>query len=86
VKRHSIGATGVDSIIGPGGAGMNLNNIKICTRCGLRYDWRKSASSLLKMTYCSSLCESADLGFTVDALLQARRAERPAAEPVSPLV
>lgn len=76
----------MDRIIGPGGAGMNLDNIKVCARCGVRYDWRKSASSTLKMTYCSSLCESADLGFTVDALLRARRAQRPEPEPVSPTV
>lgn len=56
--------------IGPGALGMNLDNIKVCARCGLRYDWRKSPSSTLKMTYCGSLCERADLGFTVDALLQ----------------
>jgi len=54
---------------------MQLSNIRVCARCGLRYDWRKSPSSALKMTYCSSLCERADLGFTVEALL---KLERPA--------
>jgi hypothetical protein len=49
---------------------MNLNNIKVCARCGLRYDWRKSPSTTLKMTYCGSLCERADLGFTLEALLK----------------
>ena len=68
--------------IGPGGTGMNLDNIKICARCGLRYDWRKSASSTLKMTYCSSLCEHADLGFTIEALLRVERAEHEPAAPV----
>jgi hypothetical protein len=63
----------VDAPIGPGPTGMNLNNIKICSRCGLRYDWRKSPSTL-KMTYCSSLCEHGDLGFTVEALLRMERA------------
>ena len=52
---------------------MNLNNIKVCARCGLRYDWRKSPSTALKMTYCSSLCERADLGFTIEALLKVER-------------
>lgn len=52
---------------------MNLNHIKVCARCNLRYDWRKSPSSM-KMTYCSSLCEKADLGFTVEALLRYERA------------
>ncbi len=59
--------------IGPGPTGMNLNHIKVCVRCALRYDWRKSPSTL-KMTYCSSLCEAGDLGFTVEALLKAERA------------
>jgi len=45
------------------------SNLKVCARCGNRYDWRKSPSSSLKMTYCGSLCERADLGFTIDALL-----------------
>jgi len=48
----------------------DLSNIKRCGRCGQRYDWRKSPSSTLKMTYCSSLCERADLGFTLEALLK----------------
>jgi hypothetical protein len=54
---------------------MAIENIKVCARCGLRYDWRKSPSTTLKMTYCSSLCEKADLGYTIEALL---RFERPA--------
>jgi hypothetical protein len=51
------------------------NHIKTCANCELRYDWRRSPSGL-KMTYCGSLCEAADLGFTIDALLQAERAPR----------
>jgi hypothetical protein len=66
--------------IGPGGTGMQFSNIKVCKRCALRYDWRKSPSSSLKMTYCSSLCEQADLGFTVEALLRYERAESPSEE------
>ena len=69
--------------IGPGAVGMNPDNIKVCARCGLRYDWRKSPSSSLKMTYCSSLCEKADLGFTVEALLRHERVE---SEPAAPTV
>jgi hypothetical protein len=49
-------------------------HIKTCRRCGLRYDWRRSPSSSLKMTYCGSLCEQADLGFTIEALLRYERA------------
>jgi len=51
---------------------MTSRNVHIreCRRCGLPYDWRRSPSSYLKMTYCSTLCERADLGFTVEALLR----------------
>ncbi len=58
--------------IGPGSEGMNLEHIKTCVRCGLRYDWRRSSSDSLKMTYCSHLCEAGDLGFTLEALLHAQ--------------
>jgi hypothetical protein len=51
-------------------------NIRECVHCGLRYDWRRSPSTSLKMTYCGSLCEQADLGFTIDALLRVERAPR----------
>lgn len=54
------------------------NPIRICGRCGLRYDWRRSPSSSLKMTYCGSLCEKADLGFTIETLLYDYRRVRPA--------
>ena len=65
---------------------MNLNHIKVCARCSLRYDWRKSPSTM-KMTYCSSLCEKADLGFTGEALLRYERpAPVPEAEPATPAV
>ncbi|MGD9933657.1 MAG: hypothetical protein AB7T37_08040 [Dehalococcoidia bacterium] len=62
----------MEAPIGPGPTGISLSNIKVCARCGLRYDWRKSPSTL-KMTYCGSLCEAGDLGFTLDALLQLKR-------------
>ena len=45
-------------------------NIRCCSRCGIKYDWRRSSSSSLKMTYCNALCEAADLGFTIEALLR----------------
>lgn len=48
------------------------SHIRVCTRCGMRYDWRRSPSSSLKMTYCGSLCERADLGFTLEALLNSQ--------------
>lgn len=57
---------------------INPNHIRNCQHCGLRYDWRRSPSSSLKMTYCGSLCERAALGFTIEALLRGGR------EPVGP--
>lgn len=45
-------------------------NMRTCQRCGAPYDWRRSASAYLKMTYCGSLCEKADLGFTIETLLR----------------
>lgn len=44
-------------------------HIRTCLHCGLAYDWRRSPSSSLKMTYCGALCEKADLGFTIETLL-----------------
>ncbi len=52
---------------------MDTSNIRICKHCGIRYDWRRSPSSSLKMTYCGSLCERASLGFTLDAILRMQR-------------
>lgn len=49
---------------------MELSNIRNCARCGIRYDWRRSPSSSLKMTYCGNLCEQADLGFSIEGLLR----------------
>jgi hypothetical protein len=43
--------------------------MRTCQHCGAAYDWRRSPSSSLKMTYCGSLCEKADLGFTIETLL-----------------
>lgn len=44
--------------------------LRTCARCGNIYDWRRSPSSSLKMTYCGSLCEKGDLGFTIEAILR----------------
>lgn len=52
---------------------MESSNIRSCEHCGIRYDWRRSPSSLLKMTYCGSLCEKAGLGFTLEGLLRMQR-------------
>lgn len=51
---------------------MERGNIRICAHCALPYDWRRSPSGSLKMTYCGSLCERADLGFTIETLIGAR--------------
>lgn len=45
-------------------------NIRHCAHCGIPYDWRRSTSSSLKMTYCGTLCEKGDLGFTIETLLE----------------
>lgn len=49
---------------------MDTSAIRFCKNCHLAYDWRRSPSGSLKMTYCCSLCELADLGFTIDALIR----------------
>ena len=48
---------------------MDSGHMRVCQHCRLPYDWRRSPSGSLKMTYCGSLCERADLGFTIEALL-----------------
>jgi hypothetical protein len=58
------------------------SHIRICARCKSTYDWRRSASGCLKMTYCGSLCERADLGFTIDSLLGERQILRTAWQPL----
>jgi hypothetical protein len=50
--------------------GPIAGNIRTCGHCGLPYDWRRSTSSYLKMTYCGSMCEKAGLGFTIEGLLR----------------
>lgn len=44
-------------------------HMRTCEHCGIAYDWRRSPSTSLKMTYCGSLCERAGLGFTIDAVI-----------------
>jgi hypothetical protein len=56
--------------------------IRVCLRCGIRYDWRRSPSSSLKMTYCGTLCEKSDLGFTIESLLRAEKAARLSTAPL----
>ena len=45
-------------------------HIRTCARCSTAYDWRRSSSSSLKMTYCGVLCERGGLGFTIESLLR----------------
>lgn len=65
-----------------GAVGEERNHLRTCKRCSLSYDWRRSPSSSLKMTYCGSLCEQADLGFTLEALLRMPSVPVKATEPV----
>ncbi len=48
---------------------MDSGHMRVCQHCQVPYDWRRSPSGSLKMTYCGSLCEKAHLGFTMEALL-----------------
>jgi hypothetical protein len=54
-------------------AAPEMSHIRTCARCAAPYDWRRSTSSSLKMTYCGSLCEKGDLGFTIETLLEATK-------------
>ena len=58
--------------------------IRTCERCAVPYDWRRSTSRSLRMTYCSSLCETADLGSTIEGMLAVSRAEVPAVSTQEP--
>jgi hypothetical protein len=49
------------------------SHIRVCARCSAPYDWRRSGSRSLKMTYCGSLCEVADLGGTIEAMMAMER-------------
>lgn len=57
--------------------GNDESHMKECQNCGLRYDWRRSPSSYLKMTYCGSICEKRHLGFTIDAALHITKRPSP---------
>jgi hypothetical protein len=48
---------------------MSADHIRTCARCASPYDWRRSTSGCLKMTYCGVLCERGGLGFTIETLL-----------------
>lgn len=37
-------------------------HMKYCAKCATKFDWRRS-DAVLKMTYCTGMCESADLLF-----------------------
>ena len=49
---------------------LATQHIRLCERCGVPYDWRRSGSTSLKMTYCNSLCEASSLGFTIEAIIR----------------
>lgn len=49
---------------------VQSGHIRKCGRCGVVYDWRKSTSFSLKMTYCSTLCEKAAEGFLLERYLK----------------
>ncbi len=49
----------------------NTLALRTCLHCGVPYSWGRSPASL-KMTYCGSLCEKADLGFSLEQLERLR--------------
>lgn len=55
--------------------------LRRCARCAVPYDSDRSPASL-RLTYCGSLCEQADLGFSIEALLRAEFVVVPTQRPV----
>jgi hypothetical protein len=51
-----------------------VDEMKVCLHCGRGYNWRRSTSRFLKMTYCSQMDEAMD-GCTIEDLLNAKRDE-----------
>lgn len=49
---------------------MESSHLRTCQRCHVGYDFRRSTSRWLKLTYCGTLCEQGALGFTIEALLE----------------
>lgn len=49
-----------------------VSAIRRCEHCELPYDWRRSGSWSLKLTFCTSLCEKAANTYTIEELLSAR--------------
>ncbi|OAI41097.1 hypothetical protein AYO38_04560 [bacterium SCGC AG-212-C10] len=77
--------TFVDRYAAAGGTAMSQSNIRTCQKCETPYDWRRSPSGFLKMTYCGSLCEKGDLGFTIETLLApVVRVRQPESSPLQP--
>ena len=60
-------------------------HIRACERCNARYDWRKSTSGTLKMTFCSTLCERGALGFTLESMLNGTVVRVPRSREFRPL-
>ena len=72
--------------IPPRGATVETMHLRTCQRCHVAYDFRRSTSRWLKLTYCGSLCEQGALGFTIEALLENMPSppEEPAPEAAEP--
>lgn len=49
---------------------VHQNHMRTCKHCHNRYDYRKAPHSALFLTYCCTICEMSDLGFTVQGLLE----------------
>lgn len=46
---------------------------RYCESCGFPYQWRRSTSRSLKMTFCSITCERDELGTTIEDILAVER-------------
>lgn len=53
-----------------------IKRMNACERCHTHYLWEKS-TSVLKMTFCSILCEIGQLGFSIDGAITMERQVKP---------
>jgi hypothetical protein len=47
--------------------------LQLCQHCGTRYEWKKSSSRWLRLTYCTWTCEKAGEGFLIEQLFEVER-------------
>lgn len=52
---------------------MSASELHRCENCSTLYDWRKSTSRYLKMTYCCYTCERKANGFLIEDFERVKR-------------